>query len=398
MTGAADGLLDGVRVVEFGNLIAAPYAGMILADLGAEVIKVEPLAGDLGRGFGPFIGEESVFFLAVNRGKKSIAVNPTSTEVRIWLDKLIASADVIVNNLRHGAMERMGYGEDAVRQINPTVVYAVVSAFGADGPYADRAGIDVIFQAESGMISVSGSPDGPPAKTATTIGDYVAATNVTASVCAALFKRERTGTGCRVDVSLRDGLLAVQAGWFALYFASGRQPPKTGTASPFLVPNQVFETADGDLALAIVSDRHFEVLADVLDRPDLATRYPTNEERLRAGPDLVAELGDLLRRKTTEDWIHTLEGVGLPVGRLLDFEGVTRDPQIIHNEMIVEYNHPAVGNVSNVGSPLRVDGSQARASEPPPILGQHSREILAGLGAASETIDQMAASGAIVVS
>ena len=398
MTRLSDRLLDGVRVVEFGNLIAAPYAGMLLADLGAEVVKVEPPGGDLGRGFGPFIGDESVFFLAVNRGKKSIAVNPKTAEVRTWLDKLIASADVIVNNLRHGAMERMGYGEESVRQINPTVVYAVVSAFGADGPYADRAGIDVIFQAESGMISVSGSPDGPPAKTATTIGDYVAATNVTASVCAALFNRERTGMGSRVDVSLRDGLLAVQAGWFALYFASGRQPPKTGTASPFLLPNQVFETADGDLALAIVSDRHFEILADVLDRPDLATRYPTNEDRLEAGPGLVADLADLFRSRTTEDWIQTLEGVGVPVGRLLDFEGVTRDPQIIHNEMIVEYSHPAVGSVSNVGSPLRVDGNQARAPEPPPILGQHTREILNGLGADSATIDQMAASGAIVVS
>src|SRR5690606_9007972 len=220
--------------------------------------------GDLGRNFGPFIGGESVFFLAANRGKKSLAIDPKSPDGKRWLERLIETGDVVLNNLRHGAMERMGFSEEEVRRLNPMAVYAVVSAFGSDGPYAGRAGIDVIFQAESGMVSITGHPGDPPQKTATTIGDYVAGTNAAFAVCAALFERERGGRGPRMDVSLRVGLLAVQSGWWALYFAQERQPERTGTASPFLAPNQIFPTADGHLALAIVSDRHFAILCEEL--------------------------------------------------------------------------------------------------------------------------------------
>lgn len=391
-------LLEGVRVVEFGNLIAVPYAGMLLADLGAEVIKVEPPSGDLGRGFGPYQGGESVFFLAVNRGKKSIAVNPKHPEVRPWLDRLVASADIVINNLRHGAMERMGYDEAAVRSINPSVVYAVVSAFGSDGPYAERAGIDVIFQAESGMVSLTGEPDGPPAKTATTIGDYVAATNAALTVCAALVNRHRTGKGSRVDVSLRDGLLAVQAGWYALYFASGKPPERTGTASPFLLPNQVFRSGDGHFALAIVSDRHFRVLADTIGLPELAERYPTNADRLAAGDELLARLDDVFSGYTTADLLSLLESAGLPVGRILDLDGVTSDPQIAHNEMVIEFSHPVAGEVKAVGSPLRVGSRPACSDDPPPVLGEHTRAVLSSLGADDETVESLVRAGAAVVS
>lgn len=392
------GLLAGIRVVEFGNLIAAPYAGMLLADLGADVVKVEPPAGDLGRGFGPYLNGESVFFMAVNRGKRSVAVDPKHPAARPWLDRLVEGADVVLNNLRAGAMERMGYSEESLREHNPGAVYAVVSSFGADGPYADRAGIDVIFQAESGMVSVTGSPGDPPQKTATTIGDYVAATNAALTVCAALVERDRTGRGRRVDVSLRDGLLAVQSGWWALYFAGGHQPDRTGSASPFLAPNQIFETADGHLALAIVSDRHFRILCDQLDRPDLAEMYPDNPSRMADRTKLAAELTDVFRKERTEVWVERLGEAGLPVGRLLDFPGVEADPQIRHNQMMIEMDHPTAGRIRSVGSPLRVDGSAARAAAPPPTLGQHSREVLTGLGADPEEIDRLVEQGAVLVS
>lgn len=393
-----DGLLDGVRVVEFGNLIAAPYAGMLLADLGAEVVKVEPPGGDLGRGFGPYQQGESVFFMAVNRGKRSLAVDPKHPEIRPWLDRLVSEADVVLNNLRSGAMERMGYDEASLRAANPGVIYAVVSSFGSDGPYANRAGIDVIFQAESGMVSVTGRPGDPPQKTATTIGDYVAATNAALTICAALVERARTDTGRRIDISLRDGLLAVQSGWWALYFAGDRQPDRTGTASPFLAPNQVFETNDGYMALAIVSDRHFRVLCEELDRAELAEKYPDNQKRMSGRMQLVEELEAVFRTDRTAAWVERLERVGLPVGRLLDFPAVEADPQIRHNEMVVEMRHPAAGQVRTVGSPLRVDGSPARATDPPPELGQHTREVLADLGAAPEEIDRLVDAGAVVVS
>lgn len=391
-------LLAGVRVVEFGNLIAAPYAGMLLADLGADVVKIEPPSGDLGRGFGPFVGGESVFFMAVNRGKRSLALDPKHPSTREWLDRLVDEADVVLNNLRSGAMERMGYDEESLRSRNPGAVYAVVSSFGADGPYAERAGIDVIFQAESGMISITGSPDDPPQKTATTIGDYVAATNAALTVCAALVERGRTGRGRRVDVSLRDGLLAVQSGWWALYFAESQQPERTGTASPFLAPNQVFETSDGHLALAIVSDRHFQLLSQTLGRPDLADRFPHNETRMENRGALVGALSEVFLSDTTEAWVDKLGSVGLPVGRLLDFAGVEADPQIRHNEMVTEMEHPTAGRIQALGSPLRIDGAPAVATPPPPTLGQHSREVLEGLGADPEMIDRLVADGAVVVS
>lgn len=392
-----DGLLAGVRVVEFGNLIAAPYAGMLLADLGADVVKVEPPGGDLGRGFGPYREGESIFFMAVNRGKRSLAVEPKHAAVKPWLDRLMGQADVVINNLRVGAMERMGYDEATLREKNPGVIYAAVSAFGSDGPYADRAGIDVVFQAESGMISVTGRPGDPPQKTATTIGDYVAATNAALTVCASLVERSRTGRGRRVEISLRDGLLAVQSGWWALYFAQGRQPDRTGTASPFLAPNQVFVTSDGHLALAIVSDRHFQVLCDELGRADLAEKYPDNETRMAHRLSLAEELEGLFRAATTDSWVERLGRAGLPVGRLLDFPAVERDPQVRHNQMVVEMVHPTAGAVRTVGSPLRVDGSPARSTAPPPTVGQHSREILAGLGAEPAEIDRLVEQGAVIV-
>src|SRR5690606_5272331 len=309
---------------------------------------------------------------AVNRGKRSVAVDPKNLDARRWMDRLVGGADVVLHNLRRGAMERMGYGEERVREMNPTVVYAVVSAFGADGPYADRAGIDIIFQAESGMVSITGHPGDPPQKTATTIGDYVAGTNAALTICAALVERHRTGAGRRVDVSLRDGLLAVQSGWWSLYLASDEQPERTGTASPFLTPNQMFRAADGHFALAVVSDRHFAVLCDALSRPDLAERYPANADRMAARHELVAELDESFRGDTAEAWVRRLEAAGLPVGRLLDFAGVSSDPQIVHNEMVVDWAHPTAGNIRSVGSPLHVDGAPARADAPPPVLGQHS--------------------------
>lgn len=394
----AGGLLGEFEVVEFGNLIAAPYAGMLLADLGAAVVKVEPPGGDLGRGFGPYVAGESVFFMAVNRGKRSLAVDPKAPAARPWLDQLVEKADVVINNLRHGAMERMGYDEKSIREVNPNVIYVVVSAFGSEGPYADRAGIDIIFQAESGMISLTGHPDDPPEKTATTIGDYVAATNAALTICAALVDRERHGAGRRVDISLRDGLLPVQAGWYALHFAGGRQPERTGTASPYLAPNQVFETSDGLLALAIVSDRHFQILADRLQRPDLAETYPTNEKRMAGRRALAAILTDVFRSSSTGHWLSLLGEAGLPVGRVMDLEQVLADPQILHNEMVLEVEHPAAGNITALGSPLRVDGRSARSERPSPSLGEHSRQILTELGAPEETIDELVRAGVIVVS
>ncbi len=365
--------LAGVRVVEFGNLIAAPYAGMLLADLGADVVKIEPPRGDLGRTFGPFMGGESVFFMAVNRGKRSVVLDLKSGLGRDQAMALCAHADVVVHNLRRGAMEGLGLGEDEIRAVNPEVVYAVVSAFGADGPYADRVGIDVIFQGESGMMSINGDPGDPPQKTATTIGDYVAATNLALAICARLASRR----GGRVDVSLRDGLLAVQSGWNALAFASGQEPPRMGTASPFLAPNQAFQTADGYLTIAIVSDRHFEILCRVIGRPDLWNEFSTNAERMEKRDRLITELEQVIAPETTDFWVNLLTETGLPAGRILTIHETFSDPQAIHNGMDLRMDHPEAGPIRLTGSPMRIDGTPAGSMRPPPRLGEHTDEVLA---------------------
>ena len=385
------GPLDGVTVVEFGNLIAAPYAGMLLADLGARVIKVEPTGGDLGRGFGPYQNGESAFFMTVNRGKESLAIDPKDWVSKRVFDNLVRKADVVLHNLRHGAMERLALDEKRCRELNPSLIYAAVSAFGAEGPYAKRPGIDIVFQGESGMISITGDPKDGPRKTATTIGDYVAGTNMALCIAAALVERPRRGQ--RIDVSLRDGLLAVQSGWNAINFATHRQPERTGTASPFLAPNQVFEAADGPFTLAIVSDRHFELLCDAIERADLAEMYPTNEQRIGDVDSLTRKLARVFKTEKVEYWVELLEQVGIPVGRVLTITEAFDDPQARRNGMLVEFEHPVAGNVRTTGSPLRFDGEQARAHQIPPLLGQHTRSLLAEMGVDGATIDKMIEEG-----
>lgn len=382
--------------MEIGNLIAAPYASMLLADLGARVIKVEPTSGDLGRGFGPYQNGESTFFMAVNRGKESLAIDPKDWVSKRVLDNLVRRADVLVSNLRHGALDRLGLGEERCRELNPTLIYAIVSAFGSSGPYARRPGIDLVFQGESGMISISGGPKDGPHKTATTVADYVAGTNTALSISAALAERPRRFR--RIDVALRDGVMAIQSGWNALALARGSQPERTGTASPFLAPNQVFQAADGPFTLAVVSDRHFELLCDAIERPDLAADFADNETRMANVDSLVRKLGRVFKTESVEYWMGVLGDAGIPAGRVLTIPEAFDDPQARHHGMLVEAEHPAAGHIELTGSPLRMDGGQMRAESLPPTLGQHTRRVLHEMGVDDATIDTMVEEGRAVSS
>lgn len=244
------------------------------------------------------------------------------------------------------------------------------------------------------MISITGDARDGPRKTATTIGDYVAGTNMALSIAAALVERPRRGR--RIDVSLRDGLMAVQSGWNAINFATHKQPEKTGTASPFLAPNQVFEAADGHFTLAVVSDRHFALLCDAIERADLANDYPTNEERMAGRDSLVRKLTRIFKTEPVEYWLELLEQAGLPVGRVLTITEAFDDPQARHHEMLVEFEHPVAGHVRATGSPIRLDGDQARAAATPPMLGEHTRAVLEEAGVDSATIDRMIDEGRAV--
>jgi crotonobetainyl-CoA:carnitine CoA-transferase CaiB-like acyl-CoA transferase len=358
------------------------------------VIKVEPTTGDLGRRFGPYQKGESAFFMAINRGKESVALDPKDWVTKRVLDNLIRKADVVIHNLRFGAMERLGLGEERCRELNAPLIYAVISAFGATGPYAKRPGIDIVFQGESGMISLTGEPQDGPRKTATTIGDYVAGTNTALAVTAALAEQPRRGR--RIDVSLRDGVMAVQSGWNAIAFTSHRQPERTGTASPYLAPNQVFQAANGPFTLAIVSDRHFELLCDALERPDLAGHFATNEVRMAELDSLVRKLARVFKTESVEYWIELLDDAGLPVGRVLTIPEAFDDPQARHDEMLVEFEHPVAGHVRTTGSPIRIDHEQARARSTPPVLGEHTRRVLHEMGVDDETIETMIREGRAV--
>ena len=391
------GPLSGTRVVEIGNLVGAPYAGMALADLGAEVIKVEPPAGDLSRAFPPFNGGESAFFAALNRGKRSVALRPRRPEARRWLIELVRTADVVVHNLRHGAMERLDLGEPEVREINPAVIYAVVSAFGSDGPAAARPGIDLVFQAESGMISLTGHAGDPPQKVATTIADFLAGTNISLLICAALVERARTGRGKKVEVSLRDGLVAVQSTWNAIALAEGGQPSRLGTASAFTAPNQLFKASDGFLALAVVADAHFLRLCDVIDRPDLAERFPTNPDRVAHRQELAEELGAVFSTMQVDAWIEKIAAAGIPVGRVLSLPEVMDDPQALHQQMFYRESHPRLGDLTRTGSPFRVNSESARSHRPAPALGEHTAEVLAELGADAAEITELEAAEAVII-
>jgi crotonobetainyl-CoA:carnitine CoA-transferase CaiB-like acyl-CoA transferase len=387
--------LTGVKVVELGNLIAAPYCGMLLADLGAEVTKVEPLDGDLARRIGPFVAGESVFFTSVNRGKRSLSADLRDARVMTHVSELCARAKVVVHNLRVGALDALGLGYQRLSGINPGLVYAGISAFGADGPYATRAGIDLIFQGESGMMSITGEPGDPPHKTATTIGDFVAGTNAALAVCAALYQ----GAGRLIDVSLRDGLIAVQAGWNALYFASSSQPPRTGTSSPVTAPNQTFRTGDGCLNVAIVSDRHFRSLCEVIGVAPLANdpRFATNELRVANRSVLGELIEEVLVTDTTDAWFARLDRAGLPVGRLLSLDEVFSDPQVLHNQMLLEMDHPRAGRLRMQGSAIRMGEVRNVATSPPPLLGQHTAEVLAELGVSKGEIEGLAHEGLVVL-
>ncbi|MBA3361823.1 MAG: CoA transferase [Acidimicrobiia bacterium] len=392
--------LSGLRIVEFGNLVAAPYCGMLLADLGAEVIKIEPLGGDLAREIGPFYGEESAFFIAVNRGKKSVAIDAKAPLASTVLRRLCLGADVVLNNLRRGAMERMGLGYRDLSDGGGHVVYASITAFGATGPDADRPGIDLVFQGESGMMSIAGDEGDPPHKTATTIADFVAGTNAALAIVAAIAGGggRRGGEGRLVEVALRDSLIAVQAGWNAQFFASGNQPERTGTASPVTAPNQSFRTADGYFNVAVVSDRHFAETAKALDLFELGEdpRFGSNALRVENRQALTERLQTVFETRPTDHWIDVLSRAGIPVGRILDLPAVFADRQAQHNEMLVAVEHPRAGSINTQGSPLRVDGSPARSQLPAPFLGQHTREVLTDLGITDDEIDDLVRAGEAV--
>jgi crotonobetainyl-CoA:carnitine CoA-transferase CaiB-like acyl-CoA transferase len=391
--------LDGVRVIDFTRILAGPFGAMFLGDMGAEVIKVEePGKGDDTRGWPPFIGGEATYFLSVNRSKKSLTLNMKAPEGLAILRKLIAKADVVLENFRPGTMERLGVGYESLRSINPRLVYCAISGFGESGPEASRPGYDLIVQGESGVMDLTGFPDGPPVKVGNSIADLVAGMSAAQGITLALLARERTGRGQKVEIGMLDvmaALLTYQAG---LYWNAGGRPGRRGNQHPSIVPYEVFRAEDAYLTLGVANNSLWEKACRALGREDLARdpRFDTEAKRVSNRDVLVPLLNELLSTRPAAEWLTRLDQAGVPVGRIKTVAEVCESPHLEARGMVVRLKHPKAGSITVMGVPVRLHETPGAATTPPPLLGEHTDEILTRLLRIPQAkVDALRAAGVI---
>jgi crotonobetainyl-CoA:carnitine CoA-transferase CaiB-like acyl-CoA transferase len=396
------GVLEGVRILDISQGAAGPTCGMLLGDLGAIVVKVEPPGGEWGRRLGPpFLGGVSAAFLGMNRGKRSVGVDLKKPGAAEALLRLSAGCDVVLESFRPGVADRLGVGYDAIHARNPRIVYAAISAFGQDGPWRDLPGVDGVVQAMSGLMSVTGATPGPPVKVGVPAGDMLGGIFASQAVLAALLARERTGTGQRVDVSLLDALLAFQVVPFSMYQASGEAPGRLGSAAPYAAPNEAFATSNGHVMVAAYTAQRWPALCTVLGVPELATdpRFGTNGDRVVQRESLHTILETIFVTRSTAEWMGLLQEVDIICGPLLDYDGLMSEEHFKQYGLTTRAEHPAVGAMTTVRGPVRFSGSQAEIRESTPaIAGEHTREVLAEAGLDHEQIADLLESGAVFVS
>jgi CoA:oxalate CoA-transferase len=404
------GPLEGLKVLDLTRILSGPFCTMLLADLGADVIKVEqPVTGDPARGNGPFLklddrGKQvaaeaqsddafSSYFLSINRGKRSIAIDLAKPKGR---ELLLELADVLIENFRPGTMAKLGLGYDALRERNPRLVVAAISGFGQTGPYAQRPALDVIVQGMGGMLSITGEPGGEPVRPGASIGDITAALFATVAVQSALLERERSGEGQFIDVSMLDCQVAIMENAFMRYFTLGEVPQRIGTRHPSSTPFQAFKTADGHVVVAIMggSTDQWPLFCAAIDHPELMDdeRYATGWARTQHYDELIPVIVVAMLQKTTSEWVDLLAEMGIPVGPVQDIGEVARDPQIAHRDMFVELDHPVLGPVRFTGNPLKLSRTPGGPGRLPPGLGEHSAEVLAEvLGMSGERVNELLA-------
>ena len=393
------GALSGVLVLDLTRILSGPFATMTLADLGADVVKVEqPGAGDDTRAWGPpSQGGEAAYFLSINRNKRSLAVDLKSPEGRAAVWKLALKADVLVENFRPGTAARLGFGFEEVSAANPGLVYASISGFGQTGPDAGRAGYDAIAQARSGIMSVTGEADGPPVRVGVSSADLTAGMWATIGILAALHEKQRTGRGQWVDISLLDGSVAWLTYVSSGYFASGKIPQRYGSAHPTIAPYQAFASSDGYVMVAVGNDGLWRRYAGAIGRPELADddRFTTNAERVRHRDVLIPLLAHIMATRTTKDWVDALNSAGVPVGPIQTVDEALADPQVLARGMVAEVQHPTAGALNLVNCPIHLTRTPAQVRTPPPLLGQHTDEVLSELGFDDATIASMHAAGTV---
>ena len=405
------GPLSHIKVLDLSRVLAAPWTGQNLADLGAEVIKIErPKNGDDSRAFGPpwlkdASGKdttESAYFLAANRGKKSITINLSVAAGQALVRKLAAQCDVLLENYKYGDLARYGLGYDDLKAVNPGLVYCSVTGFGQTGPYRERPGYDFMIQGMGGLMSITGErddlPGGGPQRVGVPIVDIMTGMYASIAVCAALAHRERTGAGQHLDLALLDTQVAFLANQAMNYLASGEVPGRLGNAHPNIVPYQTFGTRDGAIILACGNDNLFKRFCEAAGCEHLARdpQFATNGKRVENRAVLVPLLNAIFAERTTREWVELLEAAGVPNGPINNIDQVFAEPQLVARGMKIELDHPLAGRVPLVASPMRFSGTPLEFRRAPPTLGQHTDEILRGmLGMSAADIAQLRADGVI---
>jgi formyl-CoA transferase len=392
--------LADLLVLDLSRVLAGPFATMMLADLGAEVIKVErPGSGDDTRQWGPpWAGGESAYYLAINRNKKSIALDLKTKEGRDVVRDLAQRADVVMENWRPGTMERWGLGFDRLQASNRGLVYCSITGYGQTGPKRERPGYDFIIQAEGGIMSITGPVEGPPMKVGVAIVDLTAGMLATIAILGALHERARSGSGQYIDMALLDAQIAWLANVGSNFLISGQQPERFGNAHPNIVPYEPFPTSDGWLAVAVGNDRQWQKLCDVAGWDDLAAdgRFATNPQRVEHRDILVPILQQRFRAYPSEFWQDLLSPGGIPCGPIKAIDEVFADPHVLARQMLLELPHPTAGSIRLAGSPLKLSRTPVRMDHPPPLLGQHTEEVLQEhLGYSAGVIGQLRDKGVI---
>jgi crotonobetainyl-CoA:carnitine CoA-transferase CaiB-like acyl-CoA transferase len=393
------GPLAGIKVIDLTRVLAGPFCTQSLGDLGAEVLKIEPPgSGDETRHFPPFVGGESHYFLGINRNKKSLVVDLQQEAGKEILRRLVAQADILVENYRPGVMERLGLGYAALSQINPRLIYCAISGFGLSGPLRDKPSFDIVTQALSGALSINGERGHMPIKLGIPLGDMVGGVFGPQAILAALYERSRTGNGRLIDISLHDGLIGM-LGYFAqLAFVTGEDPPPMGSSHPNIVPYGSFPAADGSIIIAVLSESFWGKLCEALERPELAAdpRFATPTLRRDRRDEVDQIIADITRTRTVAEWEQRLKSADVPHAPVLGVTAALSHPHVLAREMVVEVEHQTIGSMKVIGRPVKFPGASQPPVTAPPSFGQHTGAVLRDdLGYSDAEINDLRESGVI---
>lgn len=387
--------LDGIRVLDFSHALAGPYCTLLLADYGAKVYKLEAQGGDMGRGWGPpFAGGISSFFLGLNRGKEGISIDLKQPEGLDLCLRMVDTADVLVENFRPGSMERLGLGYTAVHERNPRLVYCSISGYGHEGPSRDEAAMDLVVQASSGLLSITGTEQGDSVRCGYGVTDVTAGLFAVIGILLALRSRETTGLGQFVDVSMLDGMISTMSSNYMSYLGSNVIPGPMGTSFPTVVPYRVFHASDREFAIAVGSEKLWSVFCQAIERPDLEKdrNFETNAARIRNREVLEPLLSEIFAQRPVKEWIERLQTAGIPCSLVRNFADVEAHPQCEVRQMFPWMDHPTAGKHRITGTPVKLSNTPGRPSSPAPLLGQHTRSALKELfGLNDAVIDDLIA-------